>query len=60
MKISEELAEFVGILVGDGGMYKTKTRGTNIEINSGYDDIEYMENQVRCLVKKLFDKDVKV
>ena len=60
LELSEDLAEFVGILVGDGGMYRTKTGGTNIEINSGYDDIKYMDYRVRYLIKKLFNKDLKV
>ena len=55
-----DLAEFVGILVGDGGMYKHARGAATVEVSSGKDDLEYMENHVKILIKKLFDKEVKV
>ena len=42
--LTKDLAEFVGILVGDGGIYKNKKGGSVIEVYSGEDDFDYMEN----------------
>ena len=60
MQISCHLAEFLGIMIGDGEMYRTDTGGTNIEINSGADDLDYLEKHVGPLVKRLFSKDARV
>lgn len=60
VELTEDLAEFVGILTGDGGIYKHARGGTTVEISSGKDDFLYMENHVRILIKRLFDKEVRV
>ena len=61
MQLTEELAEFIGILLGDGGIYHYhKNRGPVIEINGGLDDFEYLDGYVKKLIKNLFNKEVKV
>ncbi|MFH0869162.1 MAG: LAGLIDADG family homing endonuclease, partial [archaeon] len=60
MRLTENLAEFIGILLGDGGIYKNKNRGNSIEISGGLDDFCYLNGYVRNLIKQLFGIESKV
>lgn len=61
INLSENMAEFIGILVGDGGINKNKTGGGNtIVIHSSKDDYAYLENHVRPLIKSLFNKNTEI
>ncbi len=56
-QISTDLAEFIGILVGDGGINKS-TR--NVVIHNGLEDYIYMEKYVKPLIKRVFNIDTNV
>ncbi|MBL7206849.1 MAG: hypothetical protein ISS36_04585 [Candidatus Aenigmarchaeota archaeon] len=64
--MSSELAEFLGILVGDGHIrefndYKTKRTNRRVEIvGHSKHDMEYLNNHIKRLFMKLFNLNVKV
>lgn len=53
MEITPELAEFLGILIGDG--YLDKTRGRVIISGNLQRDTIYLEKYVKVLIENLFD-----
>ncbi len=55
-KPSEELAEFVGIILGDGGIYEKREKGIYQTRVFGHkqDDYDYITNKVFGLFKNLF------
>lgn len=56
-ELTEDMAEFIGILLGDGGINKGLK---NVVVHNGTEDYFYMNNYVRLMIKKLFSLDVKV
>ena len=61
VNIIPELAEFIGIMVGDGNITDYRRRGDycfSIAGNSNL-DYEYLTNHVRPIIKKLFGKEPK-
>lgn len=60
MKYLSELAEFIGIMLGDGNLYKPKTRGIYyIRVtNHSIDDKEYRDH-IKKLFFLLFKKEMK-
>ncbi len=49
MKFNEDLAEIVGIMLGDGGLHLNKSNKYNLTISSDKKELEYLES-----VKSLF------